>query len=418
MGLKEKINEANQEAVNRIINSKVVWVDVKPAIEVIPGMEKNLILHAGPPITFKRMCRPQKNAMLGAAMYEGLVTSEEEMDELCASGKIRLEPCHDHSTVGSMCGVTSASINVLVVKNETYGNFSYCTVYESYERDRLLVGSISDAVFENLRWLNSNVAEGLRAGLKEFGGAMDIKNIIARALAMGDELHSRNFAATALFGLEFMPFLLRSSVDNQIKQDIADFLQRTEQFFLHHVMAAGKAMTDAAKNIEYSTIVTAIARNGVGVGIKVSALGEQWFTGPAGEIMGLFFGTEGPEDAQGDLGDSAIAETAGLGGMAHAASPSLALIKTGNANDAIAITEEMRKICFSQNPNFGIPIQNGAGAPVGIDIRKVMDTGITPIIDTGIAHKQGGIIGVGNARAPKEAFKKALEAFGEMVKSS
>ena len=417
MELKKKIDEANQEAVNRMINSKLVWVDVHPAIEVIPGMKKNLILHAGPPITFKRMCRPQKNAVIGAVIYEGLASTEEEVDELCASGEICLEPCHEHKTVGSMCGVTSASMNVLVVKNETYGNSSFCLIYESPERERLSFGVNSEAVLENIRWIDSNIAVGLRAGLKEAGSSIDLKHIIARALTMGDELHSRNFASTALFSLELMPYLIRSSVDNQIKQDVADFVRRSDQFFLHFVMAAGKAIADAAKNVKYSSIVTAIARNGVEVGIKVSGLGEQWFTGPAGIIEGLFFNPYGPEDAQADLGDSAITETSGLGGLAHAASPSLAIIKSGDANDALRITEEMRLICFSQNPNFGIPIQNGAGAPVGIDIRKVMNTGILPLIDTGIAHKEGGQIGVGNARAPKEAFKKALEAFGKMIKS-
>lgn len=204
-------------------------------------------------------------------------------------------------------------MNVLVVKNETYGNLSFCLLYESPERERLSFGVNSEVVLENIRWINSNIAVGLRAGLKEAGGAIDLKTIIARALTMGDELHSRNFAATALFGLEFMPYLIRSSVDDQIKQNVVNFIKRSDQFFLHFVMAAGKAMADAAKNVEYSSIVTAIARNGIEVGIKVSGLGEQWFTGPAGPIRGLFFAPYGPEDAQADLGDSAITETSGLG---------------------------------------------------------------------------------------------------------
>ena len=289
-----------------------------------------------------------------------------------------------------MCGITTASMNVLVVKNDTYGNLGYCLIYETPERDKdwLTVGNNSPEVQKNLHWVNAVIAKGLRAGLETAGGSLELKSIFARAISMGDELHSRNFASTALFNLEFMPFLIKSPISDEIKYDVANFIRRSDQFFLHLAMASCKAIADAAKGIEYSSIVTAIARNGVEVGIKVSGLGEQWFTGPAGEIKGLFFSPYRPEDAQADMGDSAITETAGLGAMAHAASPSLAMTKSGDANDAIMMTEEMRKICFSQNPNYGIPIQNGAGAPVGIDIRKVMDTEL-PLINTGISHKEG-----------------------------
>jgi hypothetical protein len=264
-------------------------------------------------------------------------------------------------------------------------------------------------VIRNLKWIDEVAAPILKA-LVEKMGPLNLNRIISKALIMGDELHSRNAAATALFVLEAAPHLVELSVNKKALAEVVDFIQRSDQFFAHFAMVACKIAADAANGIEYSTVVTAIARNGVEAGIRVSSLPEQWFTGPAGFIEGLFFSNFSAEDAQLDVGDSAITETTGLGAFAHAASPSLALTK-GNTDMAIKYTNEMREICVGNNPNYGIPILGGKGSPVGIDIRKVLDTGITPVINTGIAHKQGGQIGVGNSRVPLEAFKKALVAF-------
>ncbi len=407
--LKSKIEEANQEAVRRMVESQPVWVDVRKAIEVVPGLKKNMIMHAGPPISWERMGSSQKNAVKGAIIYEGLAKTMEEADHLVASGKVELSPCHEHSTVGSMCGVTSPSMPVLVVRNETFGNEGYILMYESPEPQKLIFGFFGDVVIKNLKWIDEVAAPVMKALVAKMG-PVNLKRIISKALTMGDELHSRNFASTALFALEVTPHLIELDFERKILSQVVDFIRRSDQFFLHFVMASGKVTADAVSGIEYSTVLTAIARNGVDVGIRVSSLPGQWFTGPAGPIEGLFFANYKPEDAQPDMGDSAITETIGLGAFAHAASPSLALTK-GNVDMAIKYTNEMREICVGSNPNFGIPALGGKGTPVGIDIRKVLDTGITPVIDTGIAHKQGGQIGVGNSRAPIEAFKKALIAF-------
>ena len=406
---KTKIEQANQEAVKRMVDSQPVWVDVRQAIDVCPSLKKNMIMHAGPPITWEKMAFIQKSAVKGAMIYEGLAKTVEEADHLVASGEVELSPCHEHNTVGSMCGVTSPSMPVLVVKNETYGNEGYVLIYESPERERLTFGSFGDRVIQNLKWIDEVAAPVLKALVAKMG-PVNLKRIMARALTMGDELHSRNFASTAVFALEVAPYLIELDFDRKTLAEIADFMKRSDQFFLHFVMAAGKVTADAANGIEYSTVLTAIARNGVDVGIRVSSLPGQWFTGPAGIVEGLFFAGYTAEDAQPDTGDSAITETTGLGAFAHAASPSLALTK-GNVDMALKYTNEMQEICVGHNPNYGIPALGGKGAPVGIDIRKVLDTGITPVIDTAIGHKRCRQIGVGNARVPIEAFKKAIVAF-------
>ncbi len=409
-GIKEKIEKANQEVIRRMIDSQPVWIDVRKAIEVCPGLKKNMIMHAGPPIEWERRGFPQKNAIKGAIIYEGWAKTMEEAEAMVKAGKVELSPCHEHGTVGSMAGVTSPSMPVLVVKNETFGNQGHILIYENPEKQKLIFGAFGEGVLKQLRWLDEVVAPILKALVQKMGG-LNLRGIIARALTMGDELHSRNSAATALFALETMPYLMKLDFDREKLVQVAEFIRRSDQFFAHFSMVAGKVTADAAAGVEYSTVLTAIARNGVEAGIRVSGLPGQWFTGPAGVIEGLFFSNYTVRDGQLDMGDSAITETIGLGAFAHAASPALAFTK-GNVDMAMKYTKEMAEITVGRNPNYGIPALGGQGTPVGIDLRKVLDTGITPVINTGIAHKNGeGQIGVGNSRAPLEAFKKALAAF-------
>lgn len=412
--VKNRIQEANQCVLQRIVSAQPVWIDVRRAIDVIPGMTRETILHAGPPIEWERMCVPQKNAVLGALVYEGLAKDISAAEDMVKSGDVRLAPCHEHATVGSMAGVTSASMPVLVVRNITHGNEAFCLIYESPERQRLSFGVFNEGVLQNLKWIEQVMAPVLQAAIGKMG-KLNLKPIMSRALTMGDELHSRNFASTALFALELMPHLLTLDFDSNTLSRVADFIRQSDQFFLHFSMAACKATADAAHGIELSSVVTAIARNGVEVGIRISGLGDQWFTGPAGTIHGLYFTGYSVEDSNPDLGDSAITETMGLGAFALAAAPALALVEGNTTRDALKITQDMSQIAIGRNDNFGIPILEGQGAPVGIDIRKVVETGIVPVIDTGIAYREGGQIGVGNARAPMEAFKKALLAFAGAI---
>lgn len=409
MEIKDKIQQANQVALKKIMDAKPHWVDVQKAIDVCPDLEDNMIMHAGPPISWDRMGSSQKNAVLGAAIYEGWAKTKPEAESLITTGKVKLAPCHEHGTVGSMCGVTSPSMPVFVVENTAEGNRSHVLLYENPGREKLSFGFFDEKVLENLKWIDNVLAPVLKSLVQKMG-SLNINPIIGRALTMGDEVHSRNFASTALFNLEISPYWFDLDFEPKVLRSVADFIRRSDQFFLHLVMAAAKATADAAYGVPYSTIVTAIARNGVDVGIRVSGLEGEWFTGGAGPVEGLYFAGYSQEDAQPDMGDSAITETIGLGAFAHAASPALALTK-GSVDMALKYTNEMQEICIGNNPNFGIPALNGKGTPTGIDIRKVLETGIAPVINTGIAHKLGGQIGVGNTRSPISAFKDAIVAF-------
>lgn len=414
--IKARIEEANQETIQRIYDAQPVWVGVERAIDVIPGMTRNTILHAGPPIAYEDMCVPQQVAVKGALVYEGLAKDLDEADGLARTQDIILAPCHEHRTVGSMCGVTSASMPVNVIRNEAFGNEAYCTIYESPDRYRLTFGYFDESVFRQLKWLEDVMWPALDYAVKKLG-RINTKRIISRALSMGDECHSRHWAATATLALELMPTWLDGGFDIDKARQAADFIAKSDQFFLHLTMATCKATADAAHGIEYSSIVTAIARNGVEVGIRVSGLPGQWFTGPSGLIEGLYFSGFSINDSNPDLGDSAITETIGLGASAMAAAPAFEVVG-GTLEKALNTTREMDEITVGNNPHFPIATLNGLGTPTGIDIRLVLSKGIPPTIDTGIAHKDGlGQIGVGNAKAPMAAFQKALRAFSEKYRA-
>lgn len=409
--LKERINAANEEAARRMVESVPVWTDVRTAGETIPDMRRNSILHAGPPISWERMCVPQRNAVCGAVVHEGLASTLDEAAAMAAAGEIELAPCHHHRAVGSMCGVISFSMPVLVVRNKKFLNEAYCHIYEHPGREKLSYGAYNQRVATNLMWLQEVLAPTLGAVIRSLG-ELDIRSIIARALTMGDDCHSRNFASTAALVVEIAPEIARIGGADAAR--ILHFLKQCSQFALHLVMAACKATADAAAGIPASTVVTALARNGVETGIRVSGLEDRWFTGPAGEITGLYFSGFGPQDSVADIGDSAITETAGLGAFAHAASPALALVKSDTCRDALEFTDRMRAITVIENPNFPIPYLDSRGTPTGIDVRLVVDRRTAPIINTAAADKLGrGQIGVGNATAPMQAFVDALRAFAE-----
>lgn len=414
MTLKDKINAANKEAMEVIFNSTPTWVDVKPALEVVPGMKENLILHAGPPISWDRMCSAQKNGVGGAAVFEGLADTIDEGKEMAAAGEILIDACHEHSTVGSMTGITSASMPMIIVENESYGNTAYINVHEGPSRNRLTYGAYNDAVRDNLAWIRDVLGPALADAVHRMDG-VEIIPIVARSLTMGDECHNRPTAGSALFALQVLPYIIESDLSRNEVARIARFLKETEHFFFHLGMAAAKAATDAMGGIPCCSIVTAMARNGIEVGIRVSGTGDQWFRGPAAEIDGVYFAGYGPEDAESDIGDSAIMETIGLGAFAMAASVSMAYAVGGTASDAIQYQESMVDITTARHPAFQVPSLDYKGTPVGIDIRKVVQTNVLPIIDTAIAHKDGGEIGVGIARPPIECFTQALEALSEVA---
>jgi hypothetical protein len=406
--IKNKIEEANKIATEKILKSRPLLLDIKPAIDVLPNMKKNSIFHAGPPIEWKRMCGPMKGAIVGTMIYEGLAENWTQAVKMIEYEEIEFSPNHDHDAVGPMAGVISPSMPVLVVKNDTYGNICYGRFVE----DRVQFGRFDMGAVETLKFWSEILAPSLGKAIRKSKG-LDLKSIMAKALHMGDELHNRPAAGTLLFASVVMPYLIEVvDRDNLVKT--AKYFSENEIFFLCMSMAACKATMNAASEIEYSTLVTAMARNGTDFGIKVSALGNKWFVGPASVIDGVYFPGYGSDDANLDLGDSAITETAGIGGFALADSPAILSLIGGSAEDAIKYTKQMRQITMTLNDMFSLPILDFEGTGTGIDLRKVLRTRILPVIDTAIAHKEPGIgmIGAGLVRPPIDAFKKALHAYG------
>ncbi len=411
--LGKKIDRANQEAVKRLMDSQPVLKDIRPAKEVVPGMEKNLLLHAGPPVAWEMMCGPVRGAVLGALVYEGLAGDIKEAETLARSGKVRFEPCHHHQTVGPMAGVVSSSMYVFCVENEPFGNSAYCTLNEGLGKV-LRFGAYSEEVIKRLKWMEVVLAPSLRKAIT-LSERINVKTITSQALQMGDECHNRNVAATNIFLREVIPLLLKTELDKKTIGEIVSFISSNPHFFLNLSMAACKATADAVSDLKYSTIVSAMARNGTEIGIRVAGLGEEWFTAPAGLPKGLYFAGFKEEHANPDLGDSTISEVAGIGAFAMASAPAIVKFVGGTPADAVKYTQEMYEICVARHKDYQIPGLNFIGTPTGVDIRKVVESGVTPIINTGIAHKEPGIgqIGAGILRAPVEMFESALVRFDE-----
>lgn len=408
------IDSANAEAIARMKAAHPLLIDIEQAIHVVPGMHAKMILHAGPPITWERMCGPMQGAVIGALLYEGLASDEESARTLAASGDIEFSPCNEHDTVGPMAGIVSASMPVHVIHNVTHGNKAYCTVNEGLGKV-LRFGAFSDDVLNRLRWIEKTYMPALKKALQQTDG-IDLKSIIAQALHMGDECHNRNKAATSLFYREMVHHFLAAKLDEATLIEVLTFIQTNEHYFLNLSMPACKASLEAAHGIEHATVVTTMARNGVDFGIRVSGLGaKEWFTAPANFVQGLLFPGFSEDDAAPDLGDSAITETMGIGGFAMGGAPAIVQFVGGSVDDAIEFSAQMYDITTGENSNYSLPPLDFRGGPYGIDIRKVIESGILPVINTGMAHKIAGIgqVGAGIVHPPVECFEKAVERYRE-----
>jgi len=407
------IEKANAEATERMMEARPVLVGMGKALAEIPGMRENLLLHAGPPITWERASGPMQGAITGALIFEGKAKDEAGAQALVESGEIELEPCHHHQTVGPMAGVTSPSMSVYILENQTHGNKSFSNLNEGYGKV-LRYGAYSKEVLDRLRWMEEVMAPVLAKAIEASGG-IDIRALLAEALHMGDEGHNRNKAGSVLFTKTLAPFIVKATDDTDVASDIIRALGDNALSVLNPVMAACKAMADAAHGIEGSTIVSVMARNGTDFGIRVSGLGDRWFTAPVATPQGLYFPGFEAKDASGDIGDSTITETAGIGGFAMASAPAIVTFVSGTPQDAINATLEMYEICYSEHKYFSIPPLDFRGTPTGIDIRKVVEKGITPRVNTGIAHKNAGVgqVGAGLVRPPMSMFEEALIAFAE-----
>ena len=415
LSFKEKIASANTEAVEKMMNSDPLLVGVDLAYTSIPNFQSKMILHAGPPIEWHNMCGALKGAIIGAIIYEKRSDDIILAEKLASSGEIVFDTCHDHSTVGPMAGVISPNMPVFVIKDRISNTSAYSNFNEGLGK-ALRFGAYDEDVISKLDWMRKELFESLKTALRTLiarnGGGISLKAIISQALQMGDECHNRNQAGTSLFLRELTPALIES-LDKRDAIAAYNFINSNNHFFLNIVLAASKCMADMSHNIKYSTLVSAISRNGTEVGIRVSGLGNDWFTHTAPVPAGLYFAGYSTSDANPDIGDSTITETVGLGAAAMAASPSIVKFVGGNIEDALEMTERFKRITIAEHKYFTIPYANFEGTPTGIDIRKVLRSGIAPRANTGIAHKNPGIgqIGAGIVTLPLAPFKKALLAF-------
>jgi len=404
------IDDANDEAVARIMAGRPMIVGLDLARQVIPGMTDRTILHAGPPISWERMCGPTRGAVMGALVYEGWVETPQGAEKLAASDEIAFDPCHHHHAVGPMAGVISPSMPVWIVENIEFGNRAYCTLNEGLGKV-LRYGAFGEEVYTRLHWMADVLYPSLAAAV-ETSGPIDLRAMIAQALHMGDECHNRNRAGTSLLLRALGPAMARTCEDGEQLAQVIEFIDGNDHFFLNLSMPAAKAMLEPAEGIKGATILTVMARNGTDFGIRIAGDPERWFTAPAGIVEGLYLPGFNADDANPDIGDSTITETAGFGGFAMAAAPAIANFVGGTVQDAVNATLEMYEICFAEHNHFTIPTLGYRGTPIGIDVRFVAETGILPKLNTGIAHKEPGIgmVGAGVLRAPKQCFSEAFEA--------
>jgi hypothetical protein len=411
VGATATIAEANAEALRRLRDARPVLADVAHAKDVIPGMDERTFLHAGPPIEWAAMTGPMRGGVVGAALLEGLADDPETAAARLSSGEVTFSPNHEHASVAPMAGIVSPSMPVWVVEDVSSGGRAFCPVNEGMGRV-LRFGAFHREHIEHLVWMRDGMLPVLRSALRVRQDPVDLRSLIAQALQMGDECHNRHKAASALFLRELVPTLVRTEHPSGDVIRVVTDLAANEISFLNPTMAAAKATMDRAAGIQGSSIVTAMTRNGREFAIRMSGLPGRWFTGPASTIEGLYFAGYGPEDANPDMGDSAITETVGLGGFAVAASPAVLQTVGGTPEEALAITRSMYEIAGDEHPVFHVPQLGYVGTPLGIDARAVVHTGILPVINTGIAHREPGVgqVGAGVVRPPMQPFIDALDA--------
>ena len=417
LGGLERVETANREALGRMLDGDPVLVDVRPAAAVIPALrDDRVLLHAGPPIEWLRMCGPLRGAIAGAIVFEGWAGDLDSAGALAAGGEVTFHPNHRFDAVGPMTGITTGSMPVLVVENRAFGNRAFCTVNEGLGKV-MRFGGNDEEVRARLAWLRDILGPALGTALRETGG-IELKPLVARGLTMGDEMHQRNVACTGLLLRELAPKLAQTASDPGALAETLAFIGGNDQFFLNLAMALGKAVMDPVAGIAGASIVTAMSRNGTDFGIRVSGTGDAWFVAPVEMPEGLYFPGFSAADANPDMGDSTIVETVGLGGFAMAAAPAVAgFVGAGTASEAANTTRAMAEITLGENPEWTIPALDYAGVPSGIDIRLVLETGLAPTINTGIAHKRPGIgqVGAGVVRAPIACFAQALTALAETL---
>jgi len=411
-----RMGEANRTAIARMLAVRPHLVDIGVARDVFPGMTDRTFLHAGPPIEWDRASGPMQGAIIGAMLYEGLADDPDDAAAKAARGEVELSPCHHHKAVGPMAGVTSPSMPVAIIKDGAGDGVAYSTLNEGLGKV-LRYGAFGPEVIERLHWMDRVLGPVLGAVLRN-RGPVDLQSLIAQALQMGDDGHNRNRAVTSLFLREIGAALV-DGADAPVDQrrEVYEFINNNDHFMLNLVMAAGKLGSDAAAGVEASSVVTVMARNGTDFGVRLSGTGDRWFTAPAPPVDGLYLGGFTDEDASPDIGDSTITETIGIGGFAMAAAPAIVGFVGGTAAGAVRRTLAMYEITVAEHPAYQIPMLEFRGTPTGIDAARIVRTGVTPMINTGIAGKVPGIgmVGAGLVEAPMACFTAAINALAETV---
>jgi uncharacterized protein DUF1116 len=411
-----EIATANEAAVARLNDAHPLLTGVGFAKDLVDGMEANTFLHAGPPIEWSDMSGPLRGAIIGASIYEGLADEPDEASAKAARGEFEFVPCHHRGAVGPMAGVVSASMPMWIVTNESRGNRACATFNEGLGKV-LRYGAYDEEVLTRLRWIERALSRVVASALATIDEGVDLRALIAEALQMGDEGHNRNRAGTSLLLRALLPGLLGSDEPRADVVDCARFISGNDHFFLNLVMAAAKATADSAAGIKCSSVIVAMARNGTEFGVRLSGTGERWFTGPAGDVEGLYLPGFTAEDANPDIGDSTITETIGVGGFAMAAAPAIVRFVGGTPSDALAATRSMYEITWGESEHYRIPALGFRGTPLGIDCRAVVHTGVLPVVNTGIAHRDPGVgqVGAGLVAPPMEAFVAATRALVDEV---
>jgi hypothetical protein len=412
--------DANARALSAMLDVQAVLVDVAPASDVL-GLERGEFLHAGPPIGWDRAAGPLRGALMGGAALEGLVDDPEDAEALFETGgSVSLEPCHHRGAVGPMAGVVTPSMWMWVLEDPRTGRRTFCSLNEGLGKV-LRYGAYSPEVLERLRWMGDVLGPLLRAAVRSVvddQGPVDVTGILTQMLQMGDEAHNRNRAGTLMLLRDLAPAMVSTGAADEVAEALR-FIGGNDHFFLNLAMPACKLALDAARDVDGSTMVVAMARNGTDFGIQVSGTGDEWFTGPAQLADGLYLGDFGPDDANPDIGDSAITETAGIGGFAMATAPAIVRFVGGSVPDALATTRRMHEITLGENPRWSVPVLEFQGTPTGIDVTKVCRTGILPQINTGMAGRVAGVgqVGAGLVNPPAEIFPAALARLAELARA-
>jgi hypothetical protein len=418
LALDPRRNAANRVAVERVLAAGSQLVDVRPAREVI-GLAERTLLHSGPPLTWETASGPMRGALIGACLFEGWASDVEDAERLLASGAIALDPCHHHRTVGPMAGVTSPSMWMWCLTDPVHGGQAFSNLNEGLGKV-LRYGAFNDEVQTRLAWMRDVLGPVLSSAVRAMSDPLDVKNVLAQMLQMGDEAHNRNRAGSLMTLRELSPAIVEVDAPSSAIAAVLRFIGGNEHFFLNLGMPTAKLAMDAARDVPGSSMVTVMARNGTEFGIQTAGTGDRWFTGPAQTPVGLFLGDYGPDDANPDIGDSAIMETYGVGGFSMAAAPAIVRFVGGTVPDALATTERMYQLTLAENPAMAIPILGFRGSPTGIDVLKVARTGWLPQINTGMAGRVAGTgqVGAGLVQPPQECFEKALAALAEEARTA